>query len=86
MVVIGMQINNNITLLNTRGFLRKVLTCKKMLYLSLAPIKLSIYTTLRWKTYFLETCHYCIPAMDLSVLENEGNKALGKQDWDGENL
>lgn len=40
MVGIGMQINNNITLLNTRGFPRKVLTCKKMLYLSLAPIKI----------------------------------------------
>lgn len=40
MVGTGIQINNNITLRNTRGFLRKVLTCEKMLYSSLAPIKI----------------------------------------------
>lgn len=42
----SMQIDNNIMLVNARGFYRKTLTCEEMLYLSPAPIKVAnIYNT-----------------------------------------
>lgn len=89
MVGTGMQINNDITLLNTKGFLRKALSCEKMLYLFQSPIKIvNIYNVeeenllpgdLLYVSMLFHQWIYWHSSM-------RAIKSLGKQDWDGENL
>lgn len=89
MVGTGTQINNDITLLNTRGFLRKALSCEKMLNLFQAPIKIvNIYNVkeenllpgdLLYASLLFHQWIYWYSSM-------RAVKPLDKQDWDGENL